>query len=119
MIDRDGLKALNATQPDQVMHVFRPFVHRNDESPAPLQSNCDEEMILVIPFTSPCHIRKLMFIGAGEEAETHPLTIKAYVNKETVDFDTIVDLRPAQTFNNLAVNNLGTVEVRASVCVCL
>jgi len=109
MIDLDGLKALNTTLPDEVGSVFRPFVRRVDENPAPLESNCDEEMILIIPFTSPCHIRKLMFIGAGE-AEQHPLTIKAYVNKETVDFDSIADLKPAQIFSDLVVNSEGTVE---------
>ena len=110
MVDREGIKALNVTLPDEAISVFRPFVRRLDESPAPLESNCDEEMILVIPFTSPCHIRKLMIIGGGDN-EQHPLTVKAYVNKTNLDFDSISDVTPSQTFNNLSVNSSGTTEI--------
>ena len=110
MVDREGVQALNVTLPDEAISVLRPFVRRLDDLPAPLQSNCDEEMILVIPFTSPCHIRKLMIIGGGDD-EQYPLTMKAYVNKTNLDFDSIADVTPAQTFNNIGLNKAGTTEI--------
>ncbi len=50
-----------------------------------------------------------MFIGGGESTQ-HPRTIKAYANKDNVDFTNIGDLIPSQVFDNLTVNNSGTVE---------
>jgi hypothetical protein len=108
MIDLEGVKALNATIPEDAARIFKPFVHRLSDTNA-LQSMCDEEMIIQIPFTSPCHIRKLMFIGSGDD-DQHPFTIKAFVNNTDIDFDNVSDIKPVQTFTNLALNKEGIQE---------
>jgi len=88
--------------------ILRPFVYRLADAPA-VVSNCDQELIINITFTSPCHIRKMMFIGGGPD-EQHPLTIKAYTNKDNVDFTNVQDLKPVQVFANLPINDAGTQE---------
>lgn len=60
-------------------------------------------------FTSPVHVRKLMIIGGGMEAQ-HPSTLKCFPNKEMFDFNNVNEFTPAQTFN-LPVNADGTVEL--------
>lgn len=109
MIDLEQLSALNVTTPTDAAGIFRPFPRRLNELPI-LTSNCDEEMIITIPFSSPCHVRKMMFIGGGEDAQ-HPLTIKAYTNRDNITFGNVNDLTPVQVFDNLPVNSTGTAEV--------
>ena len=110
MIDVEQLSALNVTRPEDAAGIFRPYTRRLNDLPI-LTSNCDEEMIIHVPFRSPCHVRKLMFIGGGEEAQ-HPLQIKCYVNQDNINFGNIGDFRPAQEFSNLSVNNLGKSQYR-------
>jgi len=88
--------------------VLRPFAYRLADGPA-VVSNCDQELIINITFTSPCHIRKIMFIGGGPDAQ-HPRSVKAYTNKDNVDFTNVGDLKPVQVFANLPINNEGLNE---------
>lgn len=109
MIDPEQLVCFNATRPEDAAGIFRPFVHRLNEAPF-VESNADEELIIVIPFTSPCHIRKMMLIGGGTE-DQHPFTVKCYANKEDLTFATVNDVQPQQVFTNLDVNETGTNEL--------
>lgn len=100
--------ALNVTKPDDAIRIFKPHAHRLSEDPA-IMSDADGEIIVVMRFTSPCHIRKIMVIGGGED-DKHPALLKCYVNKENIDFSSIESFSPAQEFP-LPVNTAGTVEL--------
>jgi len=112
MIDRENVVGLNLTTPDGAMGVFKPYARRLEELPV-IKSDADEEIMVTIRFTSPSHIRKLMFIGGGDE-ENHPMTVKCYVNHEGIDFSNVEDFTPAAVFSNLAINTAGTTEVFAT-----
>jgi hypothetical protein len=111
MIDRENVVGLNLDGMN-AMGVFKPYARRLEELPM-IKSDIDEEIIVTIRFTSPCHMRKLMIIGGGEE-ESHPKTVKCYVNHEGIDFSNVEDFTPAHVFSNLGINTPGTVELFAT-----
>lgn len=111
MIDRENVVGLNLDGMN-AMGVFKPYARRLEELPM-IKSDTDEEIIVTIRFTSPCHMRKLMIIGGGEE-ESHPKTVKCYVNHEGIDFSNVEDFTPAHVFSNLGINTPGTVELFAT-----
>ncbi len=111
MIDRENVVGLNLDGMN-AMGVFKPFARRLEELPM-IKSDADEEIMVTIRFTSPCHVRKLMFIGGGDE-ESHPKTIKCFVNHEGIDFSNVEDFTPAQVFSNLSINTAGVTEVFAT-----
>jgi hypothetical protein len=109
MIDPATTTALNVTKPQDAVGIFKPFVHRLTEEPV-LLSDADEEMIIVVRFTSPVHVRKIMVVGGGSDPAQHPATLKCYANHENLDFTSIGAVRPSQEFA-LAVNTAGTAEL--------
>ena len=111
MIDRENVVGLNLDGMN-AMGVFKPFARRLEDLPI-IKSDTDEEIIVTIRFTSPCHVRKLMIIGGGED-ESHPKTVKCYVNHEGIDFSNVEDFTPAQIFSNLGNNSSGTTELFAT-----
>ena len=103
MLDPSGFVALNVTQPEESPGIFRPFARRLAPTPF-LISDSDAEMIIIVRFTSPVNIRKLMVIGGGEVGQ-HPSQMKCYCNQDAVDFGSIGSMRPAQEFP-LAANEV-------------
>lgn len=108
MIDTATTTALNVTKPEDAVGIFKPFVHRLAAEPE-LISDADEEIMVIVRFTSPVHIRKIMVIGGGEDAQ-HPSSLKCYANHEVIDFTNVTSIRPGQEFN-LPLNPEGTVEL--------
>jgi len=112
MLDPLTTTALNVTQPQQALGIFKPYVLRLQDDPM-IISDADEEILVLVRFTSPVHIRKIMIIGNGDESQ-HPSLLKCYVNQENLDFSGIEALRPAQVFN-LPMNTNGTVELTTAI----
>ena len=108
MIDTTTTTALNVTRPSDAVGIFKPFVHRLTPEPE-IISDADEEIIVIVRFTSPVHVRKVMIIG-GDEEDQHPSHVKCYANHENLDFTSIGSVRPSQEFN-LVLNPQGTVEL--------
>jgi len=111
MLDREGTTALNVTIPENTKEIFKPHVHRLDLLPE-IVSDADEEIIVIIKFTSPVHIRKFMVIGSGlADKSQYPNKMKVYVNRgDDVDFNNISSYNPTQEFNLVADEN-GTIEL--------
>jgi hypothetical protein len=91
-----------------IQQVFRPNARKLLPEPM-VSSDADKEIIFVLRFSSPANIRKIMVIGGDENTDSHPSSLKCYVNQENVDFSSISSLIPAQTFE-LQVNLDGTAE---------
>jgi hypothetical protein len=111
-LDVDATNALNVTQPQNVVGIFKPHALRLTNTPV-LFSDADSEIIINAIFVSPVHIRKLCIIGGGETAN-HPNVVRCFVNKDRVDFTEINDIIPAQEFI-LPINNDGNIEFMTSI----
>ena len=80
----------------QVAAVLRPHERRLERQPW-LASDADEELLLVLRFTSPVHIRKILVIGGGGESEeegdeelaAHPSRLRCFVNRHEFDFASV------------------------------
>ena len=104
--------ALNVTKPDDTIRVFKPHARKLSEEPI-IVSDADAEILVLIRFTSPSHVRKIMVIGGMEEGN-HPAHLKCYVNQDNLDFSGLEAINPAQEFP-LPINTDGTVELTTVV----
>lgn len=101
--------ALNVTQLQDVLGVFKPYALRMQPTPFIL-SDADEEIIIIARFVSPVSLRRLIVMGCGEDTTAHPRQLKLYPNQEDIDFTSIQSYSPAQEFN-LPINQDGSVEL--------
>ena len=96
--------------------VLRPHERRLERQPW-LASDADEELLLVLRFTSPVHIRKILVIGGGGESEegnaelaAHPSRLHCFVNRHEFDFGSVHEVAATQEFH-LSANPHGTTEL--------
>eukprot|EP01039_Chlorochromonas_danica_P002466 gene2466-2701_t len=108
MLDPESTTALNVTRPNDAIRIFKPHVHRLTETPE-IISDADAEILVLLSFTSPVSVRKIMVIGGGNGPH-HPSQMRCYVNNIAIDFNELEAMRPAQQFD-LPVNLTGTVEL--------
>jgi hypothetical protein len=108
LLDVARTRALNVTEPNNVLGIFKPFARRLEEEPK-LLSDADAEIIIIANFTNPVSLRKIMVIGSGDDGN-HPNVLRCYVNAELIDFNNINDFNPVQSFD-LPVNRDGSVEL--------
>jgi hypothetical protein len=112
MLDPTETRALNISQPTQVLRIFKPFARRLEPEPY-IVSDADGEIIITAVFTSPVTIRKLMVIGGGND-ENHPAILRCYVANEVIDFGNVTEMDPIQQFM-LPINKDGNVEMFTSL----
>ncbi|OII74171.1 hypothetical protein cand_017510 [Cryptosporidium andersoni] len=106
-IDKDSVHALNETILGSCKTLFRPYSDRLLETFLCKSQENDPELLVFIPFKSPCSIYSLYIIG-GENG-TSPNHIRLYINDESLDFLTIENMEPIQSFD-LVEDFCGIVE---------
>jgi len=100
-IDTANIRALNADPEHGVLHAIKPFDLRFDTTRW-LESDADEQLIITIPFTGSVKL-KAFSLGSGPEG-SGPCKIKAFINRDDIDFDNVNDMTPVQSWE-LAVGN--------------
>ncbi|CAK0904277.1 unnamed protein product [Prorocentrum cordatum] len=101
--------------------VLRPHERRFLRQPW-LTSDADEELLLVLRFTSPVRVRKILIVGGGGESEVegdeelaaHPSRLSCFVNRHEIDFGNVRDMEATQEFD-LMVNTKGDAELTTRV----
>ena len=112
-LDADLTRSFNAVRGVVASEVFKPFARRLDATPM-LESDADEELLVLAHFSSPVHIRKMMVIGGSVDEGRHPCELRCFVNPVVADFASLEDVRPTQAWTSLAVNATGEVELLTS-----
>eukprot|EP00294_Goniomonas_avonlea_P009671 CAMPEP_0114541650 /NCGR_PEP_ID=MMETSP0114-20121206/1416_1 /TAXON_ID=31324 /ORGANISM="Goniomonas sp, Strain m" /LENGTH=210 /DNA_ID=CAMNT_0001725897 /DNA_START=8 /DNA_END=640 /DNA_ORIENTATION=+ len=93
-IDVARVRSLNADPDHVAAHCIKPFDQRTDVTKY-CYSDCDEQLIIVIPFTGLMRLKSIVIVGGpGDEC---PSSVKLFANREDIDFDTAEDLPPLQT----------------------
>ncbi|KAI8820091.1 galactose-binding domain-like protein [Fimicolochytrium jonesii] len=92
-VDLDNVTCLNESDDGAIKKVFKTWDQRNDRTTF-VESDVDEQLIVHIPFTANIKLKSIAVVGGpGEEA---PASMKAYVNRADLDFDTAEATPPAQ-----------------------
>jgi len=104
-IDTDRIECLNEAAEGSGKLVFKPWDERLNFEQF-VESDCDEELLLKIPFTGNVKLKGLIIIG-GED-ESHPSRIRLYKNRPNMNFDD-VNIEADQEFEVMRDPN-GTLE---------
>ncbi|KAL2610889.1 hypothetical protein R1flu_022581 [Riccia fluitans] len=107
-IDSPKIWALNEAVEGSAKSVFKSWERRLEFSNTCLRSNEDDpELILFIPFTSDVKIKGISIIGGP--GGTSPRKMRAFINREDVDFSNAEELSPVQEWD-LTENPNGELE---------
>jgi|TARA_B110000208_G_scaffold168438_1_gene208589 hypothetical protein len=106
-------RVFNAVRGVAATAVFKPFARRL-EAGGDLESDADEELLVLAHFASPVNIRKIMVVGGSDDPERHPCELRCYVNPVVADFSSLEEMRPTQAWTSLAVNTTGEAELITS-----
>jgi len=106
-INTQAISALNEKIPDSIVGVFKPHSERTDESKFCASVERDPEMIVHIPFTSPCKLVSLYVIG-GENG-TSASQVSIFKDTPDLDFTNARDTKPIQVLD-LVEDFCGVVE---------
>lgn len=88
-------RCLNADDSHGVLGAIKPYDKRADTDTY-LESDADEQLIITIPFTGMVKLKSFS-IGSGAGG-LGPLVVKAFINREDIDFDSVGDLPVVQAF---------------------
>lgn len=105
-IAMDKVSCLNQDDSSTVANIFK-------DNSAYLESDCDEQLLIVIPFTCPV---KLHSISLRASSTQGPKTVKLFVNEPNVDFSLVEDMDPTQELVFSASQLDGTVVPLKYVC---
>ncbi|CAK0741077.1 hypothetical protein CVIRNUC_001298 [Coccomyxa viridis] len=112
-IDQSHVWALNEAHAGSVKGVFRPWAERLDMSLPTLDSNEDDpELLIHVPFNGSVKIKAITIIGGSDGMA--PAVMRAYTNREDLDFSTVAELPPMQQWD-LQENLNGSIEYPTQV----
>ncbi|XP_057813482.1 uncharacterized protein LOC131027440 isoform X1 [Cryptomeria japonica] len=107
-IDISRVSALNESVTGSVKSLFKSWELRLDTSSERLESNeGDPELIVFIPFTSDVKIKSISIVGGT--GGTSPSRLRAFINREGIDFSDAQEITPVQEWE-LAENVNGELE---------
>jgi hypothetical protein len=110
-VDTAGLRCLNERVAGSALKCFKPYERRLDRSQYVL-SDSDEQLIIHIPFTASITLKGICIIG-GAEGQS-PSSLKAWINREDIDFSTVDDIEPVQEWK-LNENFDGSLEYATKI----
>eukprot|EP01083_Nonionella_stella_P032991 90329_1 len=96
-IDIDKVICLNEAEDDSCKGIFKSWTQRFDSTKVLKSDEDDPEMILLVPFTSLVKIRSFKLIPGPDGSA--PKSVKIWVNREDIDFETAQDSPSTQSFD--------------------
>ncbi|KAJ1953165.1 hypothetical protein EC988_003150 [Linderina pennispora] len=92
----DNTTCLNEAEPNSIHGVFKPHHLRLDTQKF-VESDCDEELLIHVPFNGMVKLKSiLLWGGAGESAPKH---MKVFANRDDLDFDNVNDTTCTQAWD--------------------
>ncbi|KXZ43574.1 hypothetical protein GPECTOR_86g367 [Gonium pectorale] len=117
-VSTDHVRCLNEALPGSCRSVLRPWHTRLQHPDPPLRSNPDEdeqELLLHIPFDGAVKLKAISVISAGPPG-TAPSRMKAFVNRDDLDWAAVAAMPPAQEWELAADGDVrGVVEYPTQV----
>ncbi|EFA79350.1 UPF0424 family protein [Heterostelium album PN500] len=95
-IDTARVTCLNERVKNSACDIFKAWENRLDETKF-VESDADQELIINIPFNGLTQVKSIIIIGGGND--TAPSKMKAYINKDNLDFGNINGTAAIQEWN--------------------
>eukprot|EP00038_Savillea_parva_P031251 m.84228 g.84228 ORF g.84228 m.84228 type:complete len:230 (-) comp9587_c0_seq2:35-724(-) len=95
-VDIPQVTCLNESTEGAGRSCIRPWSERADETKF-VESDADEQLLFFIPFTGNVKLKTIVLITANDE--TRPTVMKAYKNRDDIDFDLAESLTPTQEWS--------------------
>eukprot|EP00008_Paramoeba_atlantica_P008587 CAMPEP_0201491220 /NCGR_PEP_ID=MMETSP0151_2-20130828/29003_1 /ASSEMBLY_ACC=CAM_ASM_000257 /TAXON_ID=200890 /ORGANISM="Paramoeba atlantica, Strain 621/1 / CCAP 1560/9" /LENGTH=209 /DNA_ID=CAMNT_0047877477 /DNA_START=18 /DNA_END=647 /DNA_ORIENTATION=+ len=92
-IDTEKVFCLNEEDEGSIRKVFKPHDQRLDKTQF-TKSDCDEQLIIYIPFTGNVKLTSFCFSGLSESSS--PAVVKAWRNRSDINFSNVESLKPVQ-----------------------
>ncbi|GMH44917.1 hypothetical protein BSKO_12874 [Bryopsis sp. KO-2023] len=97
-VDLPHVVCLNELEEGCCQKVFKPWSQRTDFSGGSLKSNEDDpELLLHIPFTGSVTLKAFCIIGGPDG--TSPSKVRAYINRDDLDFGSMEETAPLQEWS--------------------
>lgn len=106
-IDTPRVSALNESVEGSVQKVLRSWDQRLDFEHCLESNDGDPELLIHIPFTTDVKLKAISVIGGRDG--TAPLQMRAFTNRDDLDFSAVQDLPPVQEWR-LVENSDGELE---------
>eukprot|EP00697_Spironema_sp_BW2_P016713 gnl/Spiro4/8103_TR4269_c0_g1_i1.p1 gnl/Spiro4/8103_TR4269_c0_g1~~gnl/Spiro4/8103_TR4269_c0_g1_i1.p1 ORF type:complete len:233 (-),score=65.43 gnl/Spiro4/8103_TR4269_c0_g1_i1:51-707(-) len=105
-IDSTRVRGMNCP-PTSALRPFKPWAARNDSTQY-LESECDPELLLFVPFTCAVKIKSICVIGGGDSQS--PNKLRVFINRDDLDFGTVAAMTPTQDWDLQMQNANGALE---------
>mmetsp|Transcript_7781 Transcript_7781/g.15576 ORF Transcript_7781/g.15576 Transcript_7781/m.15576 type:complete len:161 (+) Transcript_7781:37-519(+) len=102
-----GASVLNAVNPETLAAVLG-----GGGGVGPLRSDCDEQLLISLPFVSGVKLHSINIWGGGETA---PKTVKLFINNDSLAFDDVEGQKPHHEFE-LTAKEVGGGTVTLPFC---
>ena len=104
-IDFAGVQCLNESRPNSgrdILKLYEDRMNRTLNLSSEDDPDEDPELLLIVPFTEAVSMKSLCVMSHagrndGDEATAAPRTVRIYVNRPNLDFDTVRDMEPTAT----------------------
>ncbi|KAL1306732.1 hypothetical protein AAFC00_005397 [Neodothiora populina] len=108
-----AINTLNESVPDSGAKICqKTWDQRLDVEPE-LCSDADEQLLMHIPFTAQIRLHSILI--RTSTSSSAPLTLKVFVNQDTLDFDTASAMTPTQTLSLSQTSEVQDVPVRRAL----
>lgn len=96
-VDIENVRCLNEETSGSCKYLFKPWDERLNES-NPVLSDADEQLILIVPFTGSMKLKSIAIYTGGMSTDvgSAPEKMKAFVNRDDIDFDSVEDIKCTQ-----------------------
>lgn len=95
-IDVDNITCGNEAEEGSIKNCFRPWSERSDTDKF-VVSDADEQLLVYVPFTGDVKLKSIRLLY--EEGENRPTVMKAFKNREDIDFEAAEELKCVQEWD--------------------
>ena len=106
-IDFESIRCSNAIDASVCPKIFKTYENRFDTT-IELQSDDDEQLLIYVPFISNVKLKSIAIMGTPGFAPSH---LRAFINKDDLDFESATSSIPTQEFDLISDHPRGTFDL--------
>ena len=100
------IRTLNESAPGAGQGIIKSWEERYDTTRV-LESDADEQVIMHIPFSG--HVKLKSILLRAPASDQAPRSLKVFVNRDHLDFDSIAEVKPTEVFELVPYANASEI----------